>query len=109
MGNNKEYQAKWFKANKDKHYGKVKDQRIRLRAEINEYKENNPCVDCGQKYAGCVMDFDHVENNKLGGVSTLISTSGRNKVWEEIAKCELVCANCHRLRTHKRRCTGPVL
>jgi hypothetical protein len=71
---------------------------------INKTK-NKPCVDCGKIYPPWVMDFDHREGtlklSSIGGIH-----SGRlwsfEKIDEEIAKCELVCANCHRQRTHDR-------
>lgn len=61
------------------------------------------CTDCGGLFAGCVMDFDHLNaSTKSFDVCTC---RGRStvKVLEEIAKCDLVCANCHRVRTARRR------
>jgi hypothetical protein len=49
------------------------------------------------------MDFDHVRGEKVGILSRL--SGGRmawSKVLNEIAKCEVVCSNCHRIRTHLR-------
>jgi hypothetical protein len=60
-----------------------------------------PCADCGVRYHYCVMDFDHVRGVKLFSISTRNTTLERTLA--EIAKCEVVCANCHRLRTFKRR------
>lgn len=49
------------------------------------------------------MQFDHTGNDKEGNVGEMV---GKNAAWAkieaEIAKCELVCANCHMIRTHKR-------
>ncbi|MGE0568999.1 MAG: hypothetical protein AB7O73_13745 [Bacteroidia bacterium] len=59
-----------------------------------------PCMDCGNSYPSCVMDFDHVKGIKLGNVSTLVKNHSIKKIEEEIQKCEVVCANCHRLRTY---------
>jgi hypothetical protein len=53
-------------------------------------------------YPPYVMDFDH-----LDGKEFTISSSGADyshaKLVAEIAKCEVVCSNCHRQRTHERR------
>lgn len=50
---------------------------------------------------------DHVRGDKVGNVSWLMNRSqGRDKVLAEIAKCDLVCANCHRIRTFERRAGG---
>lgn len=65
-------------------------------------KKDAPCVDCGNKFHPFCMDYDHVRGVKRQkGVGTLTLCSLAT-IDEEIAKCDLVCANCHRLRTHKR-------
>ena len=75
--------------------------RGRNRKLIREAKDV-PCVDCGVQYPLCATDFDHVRGKKLFGLSEASSYS-LQKVKDEIAKCDIVCANCHRVRTHKRR------
>lgn len=57
-----------------------------------------PCVDCKHKFPPCVMDFDHVRGKKKFGIGTG-HTRPRADVLKEIKKCDLVCANCHRIRT----------
>jgi hypothetical protein len=50
------------------------------------------------------MDFDHVRGEKVANVSVLVAGgASRRRVLAEIAKCEVVCANCHRERTHGRQ------
>jgi hypothetical protein len=49
------------------------------------------------------MDFDHVRGVKHANVMELIPTLSKKKIDLEIAKCEIVCSNCHRIRTHMRR------
>lgn len=77
--------------------------RIRNRQFIYEHLLNNPCVDCGESDT-IVLDFDHVIGDKVNNV-----TVGANKGWslkklkDEINKCEIRCANCHRRVTHNRR------
>jgi hypothetical protein len=61
----------------------------------------NPCRDCGKTLPPEAMDFDHVEGEKVEGIAQMWSHS-RERVLEEIAKCELVCANCHKERTWRR-------
>lgn len=56
-------------------------------------------MDCGVHYPSYVMDFDHRDpSTKKGGVGKFVSV-GWKSLKEEIAKCDLVCANCHRERT----------
>ncbi|MBC7707861.1 hypothetical protein H7Y63_01415 [Polaromonas sp.] len=77
----------------------------RYRTEIQEYvrqiKESTPCADCKQQFAYYVMDFDHI-GDKLNNISFLSATGRIGAVKKEIENCEIVCANCHRIRTHKR-------
>lgn len=92
------------------HYSKNKSSYINRSAEYTkkikekiDQRKDNPCVDCGVKYSPWVMDFDHVHGDKLFTISSMKNKGSLKKVLEEIDKCELVCANCHRERTHKRR------
>lgn len=66
-------------------------------------KSGRPCTDCGRVFPPEVMQWDHVPGApKLGNISTDFRGRSREKVLQEIAKCELVCANCHAIRTFKR-------
>lgn len=73
---------------------------------VKKYKENSPCADCNVKYAYYVMDFDHIDPaKKKFMIGRAVSTGGKSLkiIRKEIEKCDLVCANCHRIRTHKFR------
>lgn len=60
-----------------------------------------PCKDCGVSYPYYVMDFDHVCGKKVAQVANMVARSAsRKSILAEMAKCEVVCANCHRERTH---------
>lgn len=64
-------------------------------------KEAQPCEDCGLFYPACVMEYDHVSDDKSETVSRMCTNMSSMKViMAEIKKCELLCANCHRVRTH---------
>lgn len=60
-----------------------------------------PCADCGQTYPPYVMDFDHL-GDKLGDIANNLKRWSNKKLLAEVAKCEVVCSNCHRARTHAR-------
>ncbi len=81
----------------------IAKQKAFLAQYIRDLKEKTPCLDCGISYPYYVMDFDHVRGKKHANVMELIPTLSKKKINEEIAKCELVCSNCHRIRTHIRR------
>jgi hypothetical protein len=74
----------------------------RRREDLRNSLKDQPCKDCGVKYPYYVMDFDHVTGTKVGNVGVMVAGK-LAALMEEIAKCEIVCANCHRIRTHKRR------
>lgn len=60
-----------------------------------------PCADCGQRFPAVCMDFDHLSAlTKVDTVSALLRRGRRiDAIEAEIAKCDVVCANCHRVRT----------
>jgi len=67
---------------------------------MGELKDGVPCADCGGVYPVFVMHWDHLPGfEKKGDVSAMVGSRTRVAILEEIAKCELVCANCHVLRT----------
>ena len=71
---------------------------------IREIKESKPCIDCKTFYPYYVMHFDHMKSSeKIDKVSAIIHTSSLDTILKEIEKCELVCANCHSVRTWKRQ------
>ncbi|HEU0337027.1 MAG TPA: hypothetical protein VFR43_10755 [Gaiellaceae bacterium] len=79
------------------------------RAELAEWhrrlKDGRPCVDCGRVFHHAAMQWDHLPGfDKRREVSTLVRRGfRRDTILDEIAKCELVCANCHAVRTFERR------
>lgn len=67
-------------------------------------KDGKPCADCGQSYHPAAMQWDHLPGEaKLASVADLCRENNRRCVLEEIAKCELVCANRHAVRTFQRQ------
>lgn len=73
------------------------------RRELTRQLKNRPCADCGQSYPYYVMDFDHREDEiKRCGLNEIYKLSV-NAIKAEAAKCDVVCSNCHRERTHQRR------
>lgn len=77
--------------------------RMRRRRVIVEAKDR-PCADCGIKYPYYVMQFDHVRGEKAFTIAAHHTLKVKLEVLkEEIAKCDVVCANCHAGRTFMRR------
>lgn len=87
--------------NKDEVAQKAIARRAASRSYVQEQKDN-PCMDCGIRYPYYVMEYDHRED-KIDTVSRMVRNgSGIRRIKEEILKCDLVCSNCHRIRTHER-------
>jgi hypothetical protein len=77
--------------------------RAAIRRIIRQAKDR-PCSDCGSRYPPYVMDFDHRDrkNKRFNiGRDALIGLIPDAALLEEINKCDVVCSNCHRMRTHQ--------
>lgn len=64
-------------------------------------KKAAPCKDCGGTFPPVCMDFDHL-GDKSFEIAKHYARVGIKRLEQEIAKCDLVCANCHRIRTFSR-------
>ncbi len=109
-----EYSKKYREANREKLrenakvYREANKDKIRERSVglwVKRKYEGIPCMDCESIFPFCVMDFDHrpeeVKKFILSANTSNRATPERlAKVMKEIDKCDLVCANCHRVRTH---------
>jgi hypothetical protein len=77
--------------------------KIKRRAAIvGRWKQRRGCADCGWRGHPAALDLDHVRGDKVCGVAQMYTYSW-DRVKQEIAKCEVVCANCHRIRTYERK------
>jgi hypothetical protein len=109
---NPEYQRIWYRKNRELHMQRVLRVTRRARERVQRYIDEQkrcPCADCGGRFPPFLMDFDHVRGTKVTILAKLRSgRASMSKIEAEIAKCEVVCANCHRLRTHLRLHGGEV-
>lgn len=100
------YQKEWVRKHpeKKKEYNRKSKARERFwfTLILNLFKSTEPCVDCGKVYPWQCMEFDHCRGIKSRGVASLDS-AGALLQQAEAEKCDLVCANCHRLRTYERQ------
>ena len=68
-----------------------------------ERVKRRPCDDCGGRFLSCAMDFDHRNPaHKRYTLSRVVGRAGNERIMAEVTKCDIVCANCHRDRTHRR-------
>ena len=100
---------KWLLARERTFTGKsrrLEEKRLywRAHAKLLEQLRDVPCADCGVRFPSYVMQFDHRDSaDKKYTVTRMIGRAGRAKILTEAAKCDIVCANCHRERTYRRR------
>lgn len=81
----------------------VNERKKNYRLELIRPAKERPCADCGGEFPYYVMQFDHLPGTeKRGNVSHMVHKGGRQAILDEIAKCEVVCANCHAVRTFER-------
>ncbi len=72
----------------------------KARAWMASLKDGVPCRDCGLTFPVFVMHWDHLpEFEKQDEISAMVTNRARAAVLDELKKCELVCANCHVMRT----------
>lgn len=94
------------------HYRDRRDKEQKLRRQVEWMRENRQrlgefladksCEDCGNNNK-VVLDFDHREGEeKKGNIADLVNRWCWDRLEGEIAKCDIVCANCHRIRTWER-------
>lgn len=101
-----EYLKNWYSTHKKEHLEntsrRTKSQQKALRQFVDKLK-SAPCTDCKQSFPPYVMDYDHLTDDKVQMISKMVGLAvSEETILNEIKKCELVCANCHRIRTYKR-------
>lgn len=96
----------WYsrERNRQKHLAQVaarRRKRIERHRKLLQDVKSQPCADCGGRFPYYVMDFDHL-GDKVAEVSLMAPSYGTESLLAEVAKCDVVCANCHRIRTFRR-------
>ena len=105
---NAEYFKKWYVANKEKQYKRVKDFERKSQEYILAIKESTTCP-CGESHPA-TLDFHHVDRSqKLINIASIAKKGWSIKrISEEISKCEIICSNCHRKKHHEERMAARV-
>jgi hypothetical protein len=70
---------------------------------LGKLKEKNGCLDCETKYPFYILDFDHVYGKKVANIGQMLDYFSLEDILKEVAKCDVVCSNCHRERTYSRK------
>ncbi len=99
-GKRLETQRKHYANNKERVAAKTRRHRTKKKAEWAAFKKTLQCMKCGQNHPA-TLDFHHVikdpSNNKI---NELIRRNAWSLVYAELAKCVVLCSNCHRIHHH---------
>lgn len=87
--------------------GKSKAEVQKARADerrnaVAAYKLAQGCADCGYNENALALEFDHLPGTEKKRTVASLMYNSWEAIWAEIAKCEVVCANCHAIRTFTR-------
>ena len=95
-------QKAWYRSNRKAVLSAMKRMRARRVLQLLQYLRCHPCVDCGEQDP-IVLDFDHVRGRKRFSISWAMTSVRWSLVLQEIKKCDVRCANCHRRKTARER------
>jgi transcription elongation factor Elf1 len=89
------YQRYYYK-NREKEKQRTKKRTEKLKTWFKDYKKNFECEECGEEHHAC-LDFHHIGEKEIG-VAELVTrrNTSKERIKEEVKKCKVLCANCHR-------------
>jgi hypothetical protein len=90
---------KYYRENREYFLERNRQRKIEFRKYYMDNKDR-PCKDCGVQFNPICLVYDHRDpTTKLFNVSQPQNVSSLKRLKEEIAKCDVVCSNCHKIRT----------
>jgi len=97
MATTAEYHREWYKKNAGRRKELVRANQARVKKWLRDYKDTCECSECGEDHPAC-LDFHHIDpDTKYKEVTTMAHNANSiDKIKEEIAKCVVLCSNCHR-------------
>jgi hypothetical protein len=103
----KKYWAEvWYPKNRERHIANNKElnrkRRLQIQALTDKIKLERGCADCGYNADPIALDFDHLANKLFSIARAKAKGLSDARILEEIKKCDVVCSNCHRIRTKSR-------
>lgn len=98
----REYMRKWYQENKAKHISYVRNRDKKVKNWLKEYKATLKCEKCEENHPAC-LEFHHINpQEKKFSIGRMDCLSWR-LLRAEIAKCHVLCANCHRKEHYKQK------
>ncbi len=107
LAEKQKYQRDHYAKNRTRYSERKKASRSIIYQKLKQLvldAKKDGCVECKNEFRPWVLQFDHVKGKKLHNIADMIGQYlSEETILVEIAKCEVVCANCHADRTHRRR------
>jgi len=99
----KTYASTYYQNNKAKVLATTKASVKKYKEQWRSFKATLSCVKCGQNHPA-TLDFHHIDSStKEASVNKLIKYRAFKRAMEEVKKCDVLCANCHRIHHHDER------
>jgi 5-methylcytosine-specific restriction endonuclease McrA len=99
----KQQSRKHYEANREEIIQKNNDKKKEERTKFRTFKSTLKCTICGFNHPAA-LDFHHEDpTKKEGNIHRFVSNGQFKKVYEEITKCVVLCANCHRIHHYKEK------
>jgi hypothetical protein len=99
------YHREHYEANRQRYIDQARISKQKLQLERTTYLirffDTHPCINCGEQDP-VVLEFDHLRDKSFA-IGQAVTRKSWQSILDEIEKCEVVCANCHRRRTAERR------
>jgi hypothetical protein len=94
------YRKEHYRKNKEKYIKKASLNKEKYRKEYYDWLSQKSCMDCGNSDIR-VLEQDHIRDKKFN-IAKMVGVVSLKTLMNELDKCEIVCANCHRIRTVTR-------
>lgn len=92
----REHMTAWRAANPERDKKNWTTLRRQKKAWLDAYKSEHPCRECGESHSAC-LDFHHRDpKEKKANLSVAIAHWSIERLQMEVAKCDILCSNCHR-------------
>lgn len=98
----KKYHKDWYDMNKENRRKQIKERKFKIYEEVANLKSTNKCKICKESNP-VALDFHHLSNKKFGISAGISSGYNLKKIVDEISKCIVLCANCHRKEHHDKK------
>jgi len=91
-----------YERNKEQYIQRTKENKLKKKKFVEDYKKERECEDCGEGFYRCLQFHHRNPEEKFKGVSEMADLNySIERIKDEIEKCDLVCANCHRKRHYE--------